>query len=337
LSGFATAHQIATSVKNNTVSTGSPELDTLIGGVVGGVFYLFYGEEDLVEQLFPHLIVGSLAPRPDNPTPRVIYGVCGNYRIERNIIDVEPLTHMIQGAGLTSEEALSRVRILTASSADQQSMLADALEADLIRGGVALAMIKGIYKLQLDDARKRGREKVAIEMQTSITKMKSACSTHGVPLIASTRPVEAEMMPRPEASSYLDHLANVIVYLRRRDKRGAYNKAFLLKSPTRPMGSTEYRYKEPENMGRVTPPIRMSFNDLVARLRGEYRDAIVKPVRRDAFDRLVEAWSSELGAVTYAESIRMLDLMLLTAAVENRRLIQDLHNRLDAQEKQVNT
>ena len=337
MSGFTTAHQIATSVKNNTVSTGSPELDTLIGGVAGGVFYLFYGEEDLVEQLFPRLMVGSLTPRPDNPTPRVIYGVCGNYRIERNIIDVEPLIHMIEGAGLNPEEALRRVRILTASSADQQSMLADALEADLTRGGVALAMIRGIYKLQLDDARKRGREKVAMEMQTSITKMKRACSTHGVPLIASARAVEAERMPRPEASSYLDHLANVIVYLRRRDKRGAYNRAFLLKSPTRPIGSTEYRYKEPENMGRVTPPIRMSFNDLVARLREEYRDAIVKPARRDAFDRLVEAWSSELGAVTYAESVSMLDLMLLTAAVENRRLIQDLHNRLDAQEKRVNT
>ncbi len=81
----------------------------------------------------------------------------------------------------------------------------------------------------------------------------------------------------------------------------------------------------------------MSFNDLVARLREEYRDAIVKSARRDAFDRLVEAWSSELGAVTYAESISMLDLMLLTAAVENRRLVQDLHDRLDAQEKRVNT
>jgi len=189
-------------------------------------------------------------------------------------------------------------------------------------------MIRGIYKLQLDDARKRGREKVAIEMQTSIAKMKRACSTHGVPLVASARQVDADRMPRPEASSYLDHLANVIVYLRRRDRRGTYNRAFLLKSPTRPMRSTEYRFKGVNNTGRVTPPIRMSFNETVARLRTEYREAIVKPARREAFDRLVEAWSSELGAVTYAESISMFDLMLLTAAVENRRLIEELAAKL---------
>ena len=189
-------------------------------------------------------------------------------------------------------------------------------------------MIRGIYKLQLDDARKRGREKVAIEMQTSIAKMKRVCSTHGVPLVASARAVEAKRMPRPEASSYLDHLANVIVYLRRRDKRATYNKAFLLKSPTRPMQSTEYRFKEVKETGRITPPIRMSFNDQVARLRNEYRDAIVKPARKEAFDRLVEAWSSELGAITYAESVSMFDLMLLTAVVENRRLIDDLTDKL---------
>jgi hypothetical protein len=212
-------------------------------------------------------------------------------------------------------------------------MLADALESALDSGGVSLAMIRGIYKLQLDDARKRGREKVAIEMQTSIGKMKRVCSAHGIPLVASARAVDAERMPRPEASSYLDHLANIIVYLRRRDKRGTYNRAFLLKSPTRPTSSTEYRFREVKETGRITPPIRMSFNDQVTRLRSEYRDAIVKPTRKEAFDRLVEAWSNEMGAITYAESVSMFDLMLLTAAVENRRLITELTTRLDALSK----
>ena len=106
MSGFTPASQIAVTAETTTVSTGSGELDALIGGIAGGVFYLFYGEEELVEELFPRLMVTSLTPRNHNHSPRVVYGVCGNYRVERNIIDVEPLMRMLESAGLIPEEAL---------------------------------------------------------------------------------------------------------------------------------------------------------------------------------------------------------------------------------------
>jgi hypothetical protein len=53
------------------------------------------------------------------------------------------------------------------------------------------------------------------------------------------------------------------------------------------------------------------------RMKGEYRDALVDKGRREAFDRLVEAWSSELGAINYAESMGLMDLILLTGEVDN--------------------
>ena len=43
-----------------------------------------------------------------------------------------------------------------------------------------------------------------------------------------------------------------------------------------------------------------------------------------AFDELWPAWSTEQGAMIYAEVLSSLDLLLLTAAVDNRREIESL-------------
>ena len=56
-------------------------------------------------------------------------------------------------------------------------------------------------------------------------------------------------------------------------------------------------------MGRLQPAARASFEDYLHRMRTEYKDALLSRGRREAFDRLVEAWSSELGAISYAESL----------------------------------
>jgi hypothetical protein len=79
----------------------------------------------------------------------------------------------------------------------------------------------------------------------------------------------------------------------------------------------------------------MSFEDLLSRLRSEYRDALVKQGRRDAFDRLVEAWSAELGAISYAESLSLMDLILLTGLVDDRRVSDELGSRLTEIERRL--
>jgi hypothetical protein len=110
------------------------------------------------------------------------------------------------------------------------------------------------------------------------------------------------------------------VYLRSRKGDPERFRAFVVKAPVGGSRSAEYSFEVSEGVGRSTPPLRDSFRDMVSKLRGEFRDALLKSGRREAFDQLVEAWSSELGAVTFAESFALLDLMLLVAVVENRGL-----------------
>jgi hypothetical protein len=82
-------------------------------------------------------------------------------------------------------------------------------------------------------------------------------------------------------------------------------------------------------MGRLTQPIRSKFNEKVDTLRREYRDALRDRGMRDAFERMVAAWSSEMGAITYAETISMFDLMMLTSILDENSKIMDLTERVD--------
>ncbi len=304
------------------LSTGSPELDGLLGGIRRDRFYLFYGESRLVEDLLTHLLVNALKPTASRDKPRVVYMLCGNYRVERTIIETGSLVQLLEASGLDPEDALRRVYVLTASSADQQTLLADGLERLLEHESmVNLVLVRGIYKLHRDDARIRKRRRVREEVKRSTTRLRQICARRNIPLVASGRAEERKKgLPQPEGGSFLKHLANVIIYLRRREKGSEYSRAFVVKNPVQGPRSVEYRFEVIEEMGRSTPPFRQSFQDMVSKLRREFRDALLKVGRRDAFDKLVGAWSRELGAMSFAESLSLLDLMLLVAAVENRSL-----------------
>jgi hypothetical protein len=84
------------------------------------------------------------------------------------------------------------------------------------------------------------------------------------------------------------------------------------------------------SMGRFQPSARAAFGDTLQKLRKEYQEALVNAKRREAFDRLVEVWSSEMGAISYAESLTLMDLLLLSSAVDNRASIESLRKRIDA-------
>jgi hypothetical protein len=82
-------------------------------------------------------------------------------------------------------------------------------------------------------------------------------------------------------------------------------------------------------LGRDTPPFRQTFHELVARLRREFQEALLRVERREAFDLLIEAWSAELGAVSFAETVKLLDLLFLVSVVENRSVGEALRRRVE--------
>jgi hypothetical protein len=78
-------------------------------------------------------------------------------------------------------------------------------------------------------------------------------------------------------------------------------------------------------VGRITrDSMRGRLQDAMVHLKKKYRAALKDDEMQRAFDELWPAWSSEQGAMIYAEVLSALDLLLLTAAVDNRREIEEL-------------
>ena len=158
------------------LSTGSPELDQLIGGIQRGLFYFFYGHKSLIETLFQHMTVKALASN-EKGKPIVVYMLLGNYRKERTNLGLEELSELIEDSGFHMWEALKRVQMFTASSADQQILLIEGLTKLLmVEENVSLVIVRGIYKLAKDDPRIRNRHIVYEEVQASINSLRNICA-----------------------------------------------------------------------------------------------------------------------------------------------------------------
>jgi len=322
MSGFTRGlEQFLSSLEEDALSTGSPKLDILLGGLRPGQLYLVYGDPERVEELLSHILVQSLKPSGEM-RPRSVYMLCGNYRVEKTLIDTEGLIRLLEASGLEAEDALKRIYILCAFSADQQVSLINEVKGLLERDPeIRLVLVRDIAKLAADDARSRRTQ----ELLGAALRLKQVCAERNVPVVVSCRSRRGRRrLPMPEGGEFLRHMANVILYLRRREKGAPYAKAHLLKHPAQGPRTVEYSLKGGEEMGRSTPPFRASFEETVAKLRKEFQKALVDRGRREAFNSLVETWSSELGALGYAESLTLLDLLLLASAVENRSLIAEL-------------
>ncbi len=315
----------------NQLSTGSPELDKLIGGIQRGLFYFFYGEKNLMEILFQHMTTRALAAN-EKGKPVVVYMLMGNYRKECTNLGLEELAELVEDSGFHMWDALKRVQIFTASSADQQVLLVEGL-IQLLKeeNNVSLVILRGIYKLAKDDPRIRNRHVVYEEIQMSINSLRNICAERRIPIVASGRISEekTKLKPMPESSMFLRHCANIIIYLRERKKGSKYNRAFLVDHPLKPLGSVEYHYVVDFKMGRETKPFRMSYQELVDKLRKEFQDPLRSENRRTAFDHLIQAWSDELGAMSYAESFKMLDLMLMISTLENRSMLEKITTQIE--------
>jgi hypothetical protein len=335
---YVSAVELLHPTTTRTISTGSHELDSLLGGGIrDGLFYYFYWKRRLVEELFRYLAVNALRHN-EKGSPKVAYMLMNNYRKERVNLGIEELAELAEESGFHIWESMKRLRMFTASSADQQALLAEELD-EFLRGeeNVSLVLVDGIFKLHHDDARKRERHRVREEVQRSIVRLRQQCMERGIPMVSSGRQTrrKGSLMPQPESSSFLRHTANVIVYLRARQRGSLYNRAFLLDHPIRGPESIEYRYRVEEKLGRETRPFRQSFQETVERLRKELRDPLIDTGRKAAFDHHLEAWASELGAMSYAESFKLMDLMLIVSILENRRLLEEVLERLDLYEERL--
>jgi RecA/RadA recombinase len=320
------------------LTTGNIELDSLLaGGVENSAFHLFYGDQESgVDHLIHQILIHSLLPvKKGGWDCAAVYLNCGNYKYERTILNVKLLTKMIRSHRLNVSEALNRIYAIPAYSEEQEEASAakipNLLDDDKT---IKLVIIHNIAKLFTSSTWSHDKDvKTKISrLQGVVGRVKQVCYDRGVSIVASCRPCETYTWrpPQPEGGRYLRHLANIMVYLRKVGGKSPYITAFLLKHPKKPPKRTDIpSLMEVNDMGRLTIPFRVMLQEELTTLKRTFRDALRDSKRREAFDLLSKAWTAEQGAMSYAQVPTLLDTVFLTAAVDNRKNIDELIGQLN--------
>jgi len=83
-------------------------------------------------------------------------------------------------------------------------------------------------------------------------------------------------------------------------------------------------------MGRTQRgSMRTRLQDKMMMLRKTFRAALKEDELQEAFDKLWPIWANEMAAMIFTEVLSALDLLVLTATVDNRREIMKIQQALD--------
>lgn len=220
-----------------TISTGSPELDHLFGGLEPGLFHLFYGDKDLPDLLLLRLMIKAV-----EQGGRVTYLLCGNYRRSRTVMDPELLLSLIEEACLDVDEALSNIHVISAFS-ERHLIRAPSLIENLLEKVGAFNLVAVQQLAKLFHGRDALRFEKPVEFTGLVSRLKTMCSERELALAATCRSSgRGKTIPTPEGGSFLRHAANVVIYLRK--GRRASTSAYVVKHPDRARSGTEVHFGE---------------------------------------------------------------------------------------------
>ena len=320
------------------LTTGNADLDSLLGGgIEPGHFYLFYGDNDRSTDLLIHqLLVNCLLPKEKHGFDgKSVYSNCGNYREEKTLFDSHLLTFLIKAAKLDPVKAMDDIYVIRAFSEEQQEKTVNDVQRLLKEDReIKLIVVHNIAKLFTSKVSTSGKSLTERrnKLQKVVIKLWQSCAQNNAAFIASCRPNKTARsgIPQPEGGKYLRHEANVIVYLKKRREKGSFVTAYLLKHPNRSPRKVDCDFTIGGNVrDGITIPVNILLKEEMNRLKRGYREALMDASRRDSFDRLLKAWSSEREAMNYAKVPTVLDVMLLTGLVDNRKLIETLFDQVN--------
>jgi len=318
------------------LTTGNVDFDSLLGGgIEQGFFYVFYGDnESDIDYVLYRILCNSLLPHDKfGFNGKAVFINCGNYRQEQMLLDLKLITNLLKANNLDPSKSLDRICTISAFNEEQQQQAAeDACKLLQQDSEIKLVVARNIINFYLPPESRTGdRKEQILKLQRFFSPVWQACQAKEATLIVSCKPRRQGgwRPPPPEGGSFLRHQAHVMIYLKRREDRDKTITAFLLKHPNRQQKTIDFSlYEGDPIMGRLTTPFRSMLQEEMDTLKRSFREALMDPARRDSFDCLTKAWTSEQGAMSYAKVPSTLEAMLLLAVVENRKLIEDLREEV---------
>jgi hypothetical protein len=316
------------------LTTGSLELDSLLGGGIElGSFTVIYGDDETLIDLFLYTLICKtiLPPEKYGYNGKSVLLSCGDYREEHVLVDLKLASNILIHSGIDPAKGLEEIITVSTFNVDQaEQSIEDVLKIIEYNDQLRLIVVRNLAKLFNENTVNGNGDFEKIQrFQHLIARLWQACSKRGVSLVLSCRPRRPNTFRSspPEGGIFLRHLAQTILCIKKRDNNKLA--AHLLKHPNRQPRSVEFEYSQCDSvMGRLTIPFRSQLQQEIENLTRSFKEALIEPARRDAFDSLTRSWTAEQGAMSYAKVPSVLEIMLLTAAVDNRKTIEDLQDEV---------
>ncbi len=326
------------------LTTWNLDLDSLLaGGIEPGSFTILYGDDDRIIDRIAYLLLCNCQ------LPVETYGLngkgvllsCGDYRQEQVLVDLKLATTILRSNRIDPAKGLNDIIAVSTFNHDQASQsIDDVINIVKYNDQLKLVVVRNLAKLFIDNEIPT-KNKAALEQiqqyQHLIAKLWQACSERDIALVVTCRPRRLHSLrpSSPEGGLALRHLAQIIVCIKKREENGKLT-AHLLKHPNRQPHVTEFDLNQSDSvMGRLTIPFRSQLQEEIENLTRSFKEALMDPARRDAFDSIAKAWTAEQGAMSYAKIPSVLETMLLAACVENRKIIDDLQDQLSLLRSQL--
>ena len=114
------------------ISTGSPELDSLVGGISEGVSYLFYGDEAALSSLVHQMLVNCAAPFDKGGfDSRAFYFNNTDYYTARTTLSPTRLGEVAKKMGIEPATVFQKVQVGAAYNEERQKLVCEELVRSL--------------------------------------------------------------------------------------------------------------------------------------------------------------------------------------------------------------
>jgi RecA/RadA recombinase len=323
------------------LTTGSSDLDSLIGGIEEGLFYLFYGEQEILDALIHRLIVNCVLPKNKGGfEAKGIYFNNTDYYTGKTILNPSELGELAKHVGIEPGIVFANVYAVAAYNEQRQLMVAKQV-ADLMEKdpSIRLLTIHNITKF-FDNSKKPEETRQILNQTINYVWRIASKKQIAIVVTADAMPTGRGFIPKPIGGSFFRHIANVIVHLKKfYDGPVSSVKATLIKHPYK---------KTPDSivllvskggmslMGRITPSFRQLYEETIGELKTHYQSSLLDLEHKHAFELLLkEAWNAEQAAMGNSNMPTVLDKLNLTANIHNRKLIEIFKRKLEEKDKVI--
>jgi hypothetical protein len=286
------------------------------------------------------LVSGAYSALSSASDFRIIYINNTDYYSNRTLLDVDLIGALCKRLGMDPYSVFNGISMFAAYSPGRQlEVAAQASRMARSCGDTSLIIFHNPACFMDSE---RTKESGFKSLSQSFVELWQASMEAGSTLLTTSPSYvgDADSIPEAMGSRYMRHLSTVVAHFEKIKGPHADAKVTLVKHPSRPTPVSTlvdlHSEKVNHELGRVTPPFHMLYDQMMKDLRQRYQETLIDPSRRKAFDALLdEAWFPEQAAMNNSFLPSVIDQLNLTANVDNRRLIAMLLDRITSLEREV--